>query len=77
MQAFARFYPGGAIRQESLTPEPGGDPSAPLDPNFTVLFQFSVPEDAVALEMWFASSNIYGCRVWDSRYGQNYRFPVV
>jgi hypothetical protein len=42
-----------------------------------VSFSVPVPLDATSVEVWFRSSNLMGCSVWDSRYGQNYRFPVT
>lgn len=29
------------------------------------------------IEIWFEASNKYGCHVWDSNFGDNYRFRVV
>lgn len=29
------------------------------------------------LEIWFESSDVWGCHAWDSAYGANYRFPVA
>jgi hypothetical protein len=30
-----------------------------------------------ALELWFENQGYYGCRAYDSRYGENYRFTVA
>ncbi|MCA9640341.1 MAG: hypothetical protein H6718_20320 [Polyangiaceae bacterium] len=29
------------------------------------------------LELWFESSDVYGCHAWDSDFGVNYHFPVA
>jgi hypothetical protein len=31
----------------------------------------------MGFEIWFLNSGMYGDKAWDSRYGQNYRFPVA
>ena len=37
----------------------------------------SIPWSATQVEMWFKNySRLSGAEAWDSRYGQNYWFPV-
>lgn len=35
-----------------------------------------VPPDATAIELWFETANVDGCRAYDSRYGANYWFEI-
>jgi hypothetical protein len=60
--AHAVFAPGG---------ERGGGPvgSGPL--------VLDVPADAVEVVLWFGATDHAGCAVWDSRWGQNYRFRIA
>lgn len=41
------------------------------------LFQTKIPEQSTLVELWFERRGPAGPDGWDSRYGQNYRFPVV
>ena len=41
-----------------------------IDPSFVV-------PTAGDLELWFESSDVWGCHAWDSDYGANYHFPVA
>ena len=41
------------------------------------MFQTRIPEDSTLVELWFERRGPAGTDGWDSRYGQNYRFPVV
>ena len=57
----ARFAPGGQSRSETLGPDP------------VVLV---VPADAVEVAIWFRATEHGGAEAWDSRFGENFRFPV-
>jgi len=39
--------------------------------------RLQVPHNAEALELWFYGDDGEGCRVWDSRFGQNHRLEVA
>jgi hypothetical protein len=53
---------------------PGGQQlSAPLGAEPVTL---AVPADAGEVVIWFQATEHAGREVWDSRFGQNYRFPV-
>jgi hypothetical protein len=39
-------------------------------------FSVPVPPDATSVQLWFHNSNLMMCSAWDSRFGQNYEFPV-
>jgi hypothetical protein len=41
------------------------------------LFQTRIPSDSKLVELWFERRGPGGTEAWDSRYGQNYRFPVA
>jgi hypothetical protein len=41
------------------------------------LFQTTIPEQSTLVELWFERRGRAGSEGWDSRYGQNYTFPVV
>ena len=38
--------------------------------------RLTLPARASTLELFFQSSNTFGCRAWDSNFGANYVFPV-
>jgi hypothetical protein len=40
-------------------------------------FQTTIPEQSTLVELWFERRGPAGPDGWDSRYGQNYTFPVV
>src|SRR5262249_26195319 len=74
-----RFYPAlesysGSVVQKTATTNGnirGLSPPGPLP------LSVQVPPDAMGLEIWFLNSGMYGDKAWDSRYGQNYWFPVA
>jgi Family of unknown function (DUF6209) len=39
-------------------------------------FQTRIPEQSTLVELWFERRGPAGTDGWDSRYGQNYRFPI-
>jgi len=49
----------------------GFDPSSGGDPPI-----LDVPRGASSVEIWFQTTNRWGCMEWDSNYGDNYGFPV-
>ena len=73
---YARFLPGGQLRTATLRgPAPRAKSSAEI-PAHLAAADIAVPEDAQLVELWFEGSDSEGPR-WDSRFGQNYRFPVA
>jgi len=71
-----RFSPGGEtadLGQLSFT-GPTGQPT--LDPTW-MPFEVRIPAGATSAEMWFRNADVSGCEVWDSNFGQNYRFEVL
>lgn len=79
IDATVRFHPGvetyaaGVVKNLA---ESGSGPRIPVDP-VPAPMNVMVPPDAMAVEMWFANTDIYGATSWDSRYGQNYWFQVA
>jgi Family of unknown function (DUF6209) len=79
IDATVRFHPGletyaaGVVKNLE---ESGSGPRIPIDP-VPAPMNVMVPPDALAVEMWFANTDIYGATSWDSRYGQNYWFQVA
>jgi Family of unknown function (DUF6209) len=74
-----RFHPGLETHSRSVVQKTetvngvlkGVYPPVPLP------FSVPVPPDAMAVEMWFLNTGLYGEKSWDSRYGQNYWFGVA
>jgi hypothetical protein len=72
----ARFQPDGDERSADLqfsTTLAGPAQSMPRPG----LFQTTIPEHTTLVELWFERRSAAGPDGWDSRYGQNYRFPVT
>ncbi|XGV95681.1 MAG: DUF6209 family protein [Leptolyngbya sp. BL-A-14] len=42
----------------------------------SVPFELDVPQNATQVEIWFNNYDYSQCSTWDSRYGQNYIYPV-
>ncbi len=74
-----RFRPGLEIYSQSLVKklEVANGLTTPLSPPQQLPFNIDVPPDAMAVEMWFLNTGIFGEQAWDSRYGQNYWFGVA
>jgi hypothetical protein len=72
MRAFVRFHPGEQFSERPVISR--GTPDIPTGP---VPVKVDVPADAQAIELWFQVSNILGCSAWDTRFGQNYWYPVL
>ena len=70
--AFVRFHPGEQYYQKPVISR--GTPGAPTG---LIPVQVGVPTDAQAVELWFQVSDVFGCSAWDSRFGQNYWYPVL
>lgn len=70
--AFVRFHPGEQFFQKPVISRgtPGTHTGA-------IPVKVEVPADAQAVELWFQVSNLVGCSAWDSRFGQNYWYPVL
>lgn len=78
--ASVAFGPSGQSATGDLVEHLGAGPTGPrvLDPPRPVPFVARVPLDAEWAELWFATrSATEACVAWDSRYGQNYRYPVT
>ena len=69
--AFVRLHPGKQFSQKPVISR--GTPGIPTS---SIPVNVEVPADAQAVELWFQVSNILGCSAWDSRFGQNYWYPV-
>lgn len=68
IRVHARFD-GGPITTAMLTKQEG---TAQV-PTPAVL---AVPEGAAEVELWFENQDYYGCKAWDSRFGDNYAFTL-
>ena len=64
-----RFQPGTDVHGVALFGVGSNDHAGELE--------IDVPHSARAIELWFYLSDRWGHRTWDSRYGENFRFPVV
>lgn len=77
MRAFVRFVPGGEILDGTVRGlrAPNG---VPTNDAYAVPFEVDVPRDATGAEVWFKNFTGAGssCVQWDSRFGQNYVYPV-
>src|SRR5207249_1558346 len=74
-----RFHPGlesynGSVVQKTDTRNGG---VTVLNPPRPLPLSVPVPPDAMGLEIWFLNTGMYGDKAWDSRYGENYWFPVA
>ena len=67
---YVRFQPGGLIFEYGWS---GGD----LQPNgFFPPLEIKLPLNGDRLELWFRSTDRFGCSEWDSQYGANYVFEI-
>jgi hypothetical protein len=48
----------------------------PGTPSISIPVNVEVPADDRVIELWLQVSNILGCSAWDSRFGENYWYPV-
>jgi len=74
-----RFHPGletysGSVVQKTETVN---GMMKPLYPPVSLPLSVTVPTDAMAVEIWFVNTGLFGEESWDSRYGQNYWFGVA
>jgi hypothetical protein len=67
---YARFLPGGQIRHATLRGR-----RAPRAAPFAA--EIAVPPETKQVELWFQCTDETGETIWDSCYGENYRFDVV
>src|SRR5919107_5149973 len=67
---YARFLPGGQIRHATLRGR-----RAPRAAPFAA--EIAVPPETKQVELWFQCTDETGETIWDSRFGENYRFDVV
>jgi hypothetical protein len=72
---FARFLPGGQVRHATLLrpKRPARKTAEPV----VAAADIPVPPETRLVELWFQSTDESGAIVWDSRFGENYRFDVV
>jgi hypothetical protein len=71
---YHRFDGGAVVETNLLAPPPladGHPGNLPIAPTLTP------PAGARSVEMWFHAVDSYGCSLWDSNYGANYRFPIA
>ena len=61
MFAQAEFFPGGELRTRRLI-----DGSA----------RFAAPRGSREVALWFHAESGDGGQVWDTRFGENYRYPI-
>lgn len=72
-------FDGGAVTEVSLLALPAGVP-ADVDGEAGALAiapTVTPPAGARAVELWFHAADRYGCTLWDSNYGSNYRFELA
>jgi len=74
-----RFHPGLETYSNSLVQKIKivNGSHVLLHPPEPLPFKIEIPPDAMAVEMWFLNTGIFGEQAWDSRYGQNYWFGVA
>jgi hypothetical protein len=70
------FHPGGETFRGVVYGTRLDGAGGPLPPEPRELAA-DVPPDAEWVELWFENSDARACHAWDSRYGQNYAFPVL
>ena len=59
--AEAEFFPGGELRSRRLA-----DGTA----------RFTAPRGSNGVALWFHAESSDGGLVWDTRFGENYRYPI-
>jgi uncharacterized protein DUF6209 len=69
-----RFSPGGETSGKNLMQHIGSH--GVLDPPQPVPLTVRIPADATDAEIWFQTTNMFGCSSFDSQFGSNYRFTV-
>jgi Family of unknown function (DUF6209) len=74
LSATVRFSPSSEISGGSLIDRAAQRGSS--DPPKSVPLTLRIPADATQAEMWFENTDIFGCSVFDSRFGSNYQFAV-
>jgi len=74
-----RFHPGLETYSSSLVQKVKivNGSHVLLHPPEPLPFKIEIPRDAMAVEMWFLNTGIFGEQAWDSRYGLNYWFGVA
>jgi hypothetical protein len=71
-----RFQPTGERRSGGLVEQPGSVQNHARVPRPSI-FEVGIPIGSTQVEVWFEGRASTGTTGWDSRYGQNYTFPVV
>ncbi|MBV9577549.1 MAG: hypothetical protein JO057_03045 [Chloroflexi bacterium] len=69
------FQPGGEQGRGTLQPAAAAASSEQRRRSAT--FEIAVPPETTSLEVWFERIGPSGTTGWDSRVGQNFRFPVT
>ncbi len=78
IDVFVKFHPDGKLHQGKVTHSAETELDVELMGWIKPLpFEIEVPEDATFVEIWFNNSDYSNCSTWDSRYGQNYTYPVL
>lgn len=77
IDVFVKFYPDGQLHTGKVLQLAESEIEIKLNGFAKVVpVEFDVPEDATHVEIWFYNADRTGCVAWDSRYGQNYHYPV-
>jgi hypothetical protein len=71
-----RFQPTGEQRSGSLVQQAGSVQSHVRAPR-PLTFEMGIPTGTTQVEVWFEGRSPTGTTGWDSRFGQNYTFPVA
>ncbi len=69
-----RFEPSGEVQSSPLLPVAT---YGSVTPGRLLFLETDVPAGTSAMEVWFERRGPRGTSGWDSRYGQNFRFPVA
>ena len=72
-----RFQPSGEQQSGTLLPQAGWSVNAQSGAPRPLACEVQIPERTSQLEVWFEGRAQTETTGWDSRYGQNYTFPVA
>ena len=70
-------FDGGPVTEVSLLALPPGVPADGEAGELAIAPTVTPPAGARAVELWFHAADRYGCTLWDSNYGSNYRFELA
>jgi len=71
-----RFLPSGEVQQGSLLAHQTRMPTSSRSASGPAVFEVGIPLEATAVEVWFERRDADGTSDWDSKYGNNFRFPA-